>query len=273
MKRDAGEPKNKQKKAIRGNDWASLTWDDLDRWAGGRSVQRGRSYQRQGRVKNLAISDDWRLLATVQGGERYIVSVWLNAGKKGQDKIESHCTCPVGYNCKHAVATVAEYLQMLSDGISVPQADPNDSRWNKLSGADEEYEDDLDDWDDEDDEPDDWKEDEEGDADDESDADSVHRRAKSPKQSSSRPAKRTRSEWDEKIEQHIRAKNHEELVVQMLSLVDRFPELREEYRERVALGEGDVERLVAQAKKEMRESHVGNRLAEPLERRRSHAGL
>ena len=77
----------------------------------------------------------------------------------------------VGYNCKHAVATVAEYLQMLSDGNAVPQADPNDPRWDKLSGADEEYEDDSDDWDDE--ELDDWDEGDEGDADDELDVDSA----------------------------------------------------------------------------------------------------
>jgi hypothetical protein len=232
MKRVKG--KQTQKTSSDANGWASLTWDDLDRWAGGRSVQRGRAYQRQGRVKNLAISDDGRLLATVQGGERYVVSVWLNAGKKGRDKVESHCTCPVGYNCKHAVATVAEFLQMLSDGIAVSQADPNDSRWDKLSGAHEEYEDDLDDWNDEDDEPDNWVEDEEGNADDERDADSVHHKVKPSQRSSSRPTRRTRSQWDEKIEQYIRGKSHEELVMQVLSLVDRFPELREEYRERVA---------------------------------------
>ena len=66
--------------------WAVLTWDDLDRWAGSRSVSRGRSYQNQGRVKDLAISADDRLLATVQGGDRYVVSVWLNAGKSGMTK-------------------------------------------------------------------------------------------------------------------------------------------------------------------------------------------
>ena len=105
----------------------------------------GRSYQNQGRVKDLAISADDRLLATVQGGDRYVVSVWLNAGKKRHDKIESHCTCPVGYNCKHAVATVAAYLQALAEGATVPTADPDDPRWRKLSDADAESEDDWDD--------------------------------------------------------------------------------------------------------------------------------
>jgi len=133
---------------------------------------------------------------------------------------------------------------------TVSKADKDDPRWDKLSGADAEYDDDLDDWDEEegDDLDDDW------------DDEPLKRKAKSPKRlSSSRPARRTRIEWDKKIEQHIRAKSHEELVEQVLSLVDRYPELREEYRERVALGEGDVNRLVAQARREIRErtSEIG----------------
>jgi hypothetical protein len=37
--------------------WAALTWDDLDAWAGSHSVSRRRSYERQGRVQNLAVSE------------------------------------------------------------------------------------------------------------------------------------------------------------------------------------------------------------------------
>ena len=56
----------------------------------------------------------------MQGGDRYVVSVWLSRQEE-RDKIESHCTCPVGYNCKHAVATVAAYLQALTDGPPFPR--------------------------------------------------------------------------------------------------------------------------------------------------------
>ncbi len=252
MKRsDGGKTNSKRKKAKAANGWAALTWDDLDQWAGGRSVHRGRAYQQQGRVENLAISDDGRLLATVQGGQRYVVSVRLNAGEKGREKIESHCTCPVCLACKHAVATVAEYLQMLADGTAVSNTDESDPRWDQLSGKAEEFEDDLDEWDD--DEADDLSEDEESDVDDEWDDDLIRRKAKSSKPSASRPPRRRRSQWDEKIEEHIRGKSHEQLAEQVLALAGRFPELREEYRERVALAEGDVDRLVAQAKREMRE--------------------
>jgi uncharacterized Zn finger protein len=108
MKRGAAKQRASSKDRKASNHWASLTWDDLDRWAGGRSVSRGRSYQRQGRVQDLAIAEDGRLLATVQGGDRYFVSVWLT-GKKQGERLDSESTCPVGYSgCKHAVAVVAE---------------------------------------------------------------------------------------------------------------------------------------------------------------------
>jgi hypothetical protein len=166
-------------------------------------------------VKDLAISADDRLLATVQGGDRYIVSVWLNAGKKRHDKLESHCTCPVGYNCKHAVAAVAEYLQALTDGTAVPAADPDDPRWRKLSGADAEFDDVLDD-------PDD------GDDDRQDDEEAEPAREPPERRRSSRP---TSTEWDDKIERLVRGKSREALAEEVLSLVRRYPELREEYRE------------------------------------------
>ena len=33
--------------------WMTLGWDDLTEWAGSRSVERGRAYQKQGRVHDL----------------------------------------------------------------------------------------------------------------------------------------------------------------------------------------------------------------------------
>ena len=71
--------------------WTSLTLDDLDDWAGSRSVSRGRSYQRQRRVKQLAISQEGRLLAMVIGGDRYVVSVWLMDHKNNEHPIQWVC--------------------------------------------------------------------------------------------------------------------------------------------------------------------------------------
>jgi uncharacterized Zn finger protein len=58
--------------------------------------------------------------------------------------------------------------------------------------------------------------------------------------------------WDEKIEREIRAKSREELGDLVWSLARRFPELYQEFRERIALREGDVGRLVAEARAEIR---------------------
>ncbi len=211
--------------------WAALTWDDLEQWAGSRSVSRGRSYQRGGRVRDLAVGDDGTLLATVQGTQRYAVRVAL-AGKRPQ----SRCTCPVGANgCKHAVATVAAYLQALADGTPVARANPEDRRAAELAG--ERFEDPFEDHEDDDDLDDEYR----------GEATAVTR----GRRKSSKPKARSRAEWDELIEADIRQKGKEELAELVVSLVQRFPELRDEFRERIALQSGDVNRLVAEARREL----------------------
>ena len=58
----------------------------------------------------MKITTDGDLLATVVGGDRYATTVELSPGRK-RPTLASSCSCPVGISCKHAVATVAEYLQ------------------------------------------------------------------------------------------------------------------------------------------------------------------
>src|SRR5262245_43476072 len=82
--------------------WTKPTWSDLEGWSGKRSVTRGRSYQRGGRVRDLMIAGDGPvLLATVLGGDRYAVTVALDPGGR-RPSLKSTCTCPVGLRCKHA---------------------------------------------------------------------------------------------------------------------------------------------------------------------------
>jgi uncharacterized Zn finger protein len=108
--------------------WASLSWDDLTDWAGERSISRGRTYQRQGRVHDLVISEDGRLLAFVIGGDRYAVSVWCETGGKKVGDLHSQCTCPVGANgCKHAVALVTAYLELLGQNAAIQAEGTSDS--------------------------------------------------------------------------------------------------------------------------------------------------
>jgi uncharacterized Zn finger protein len=236
----------KQKRAVREKKqaisrkegWTTLSWDDLTEWAGSRSVERGRAYQKQGRVHDLAISEEDWLLATVTGAERYAVTVWCEQSKKMNGALYSRCNCPVGAGgCKHAVAVVAEYLEMLGEGAETPVADQDDERWEML--ADESGEED------DNDEADDLDMDSEDD--DNEDVFYVHRH-RHPEAS----GKKTFKASDEKIRKHIEAKSREELLELVWSLTERFPELREEFRDRIALGEGDVDRLVTEARKKLR---------------------
>jgi uncharacterized Zn finger protein len=219
-----------------GAGWTGLTWDDLERWAGSRSVERGRTYQRGGRVKDLKISPEGDLLATVQGGERYATTVSMS-GRGKSASLESSCTCPVGFNCKHAVAVVADYLQTVADGREVPVAAEDDPRWEDLESGGAASDDE---WDDDDDES--WDDDE-----DEEIPVSKPHRTKQPARRGAGPVN-----WDDKIEQHLRAKTQGELADLVWSLVRRFPEIYQEFRERIALQEGDVDRLLADARSEIR---------------------
>jgi len=197
--------------------WESLTWDDVANWAGDRSLSRGRTYHRQHRVHELALSSDGRLLATVVGGTRYAVSVWWEG-----ETLRSRCTCPVGWDgCKHAVATVAAYLELLVGGGSVPEASPDDPRWRDTMASGGKGEGDA------------------PEADEERLVEGAsNRRISEPTE-------------DEKIRRYIEGKSREELVALILSIVNRLPELREELRARIALGQGDIAPLLAQVRQEL----------------------
>ncbi len=228
---------SKAQKTSQNGGWAVLSWDDLAKWAGSRSVDRGRTYQKQARVHDLAISEDGWLLATVTGGARYAVTVRCEASAKKAGALSSRCTCPVGSSgCKHAVAVVAEYLERLSASEDTPVADQDDERWELLADeTGDESEDDVDDLD------------ENSEDDDDEQVYYVHRH-RHPEAS----GRKTLKASNEKIRKHIEAKSHEELVELVWTLTERFPELREEFRDRIALGEGNVDRLVTEARKEIR---------------------
>ncbi len=205
--------------------WESVTWDDVANWAGSRSVTRGRAYQRGGRVRDLGISTEGKLLATVAGGRRYATGVWWEA-----DALRSRCTCLVGWNgCKHAVAVVATYLDMVAKSAAIPIAEAEDRRWEELANGvpEEPYEDPEDN--------DEWEDDE----------------GQSPRRERTGKG---RAADDEKIRKHIDGKSREELADLVWSLTRRFPDLREEFRERIALGEGDADRLISEARKELRKA-------------------
>lgn len=110
------------KKKTRLDRFADLTWNDIEEWAGGKIVSRGKSYQRQGRVSDLAVTDDGSLIAWADGTERYATRVVMD-----EDGLpDSICTCPYELDCKHGVAVVIEYLQRFENNRRVPKAKHDD---------------------------------------------------------------------------------------------------------------------------------------------------
>lgn len=225
--------------------WISLTWDDLEN-AFGSSVERGRAYQRGGHVQNLCISPEGELLASVRGTERYATTVALKT-EAGQPSFESNCTCPIGGHCKHVVAVIAEYLTAIAKSQPVPTASANDPRWAALENTpsvtggdwDDEYEDDEY-WDEDDDENEEEEDFEPA---------PQSRRRSTPATPASQP---TSVNWQEKIEEDIRARTQTDLADLVCSLIRRFPELEREFRERLVLQKGNVSQLASEARKQIR---------------------
>ncbi|MBU1207053.1 MAG: SWIM zinc finger family protein [Proteobacteria bacterium] len=128
-----------------------LTWDDLHAWAGSTIISRGQGYQRGRQVQDLARTPEGGLIAWVRGTERYATLVDFE-----ERELVSACTCPYGGTCKHAVAVVLEYLELLKQNRGVPEVDEKDRRLALLEepvGEDEWDEDVEDDEEEEDFEP------------------------------------------------------------------------------------------------------------------------
>lgn len=127
------------KKKTRLDRFSDLTWDDIEGWTGGKIVSRGKTYQRQGRVSDLAVTDDESLIAWVDGTERYATKVVMD-----EDGVpDSICTCPYELDCKHGVAVVIEYLKRVENNRRVPKAKQDDDRLELLE--DEDWDDEPDD--------------------------------------------------------------------------------------------------------------------------------
>ncbi len=165
------------------------------------------------------------------------MTVWYESSAKKAGAIYSRCTCPVGSSgCKHAVAVVAEYLERLSASEDTPVAEQDDERWELLADeTGDESEDEADDHD-------------RYTGDDKDEQVYYVHRHRHPEAS----GRKTLKASNEKIRKHIEAKSHDELVELVWALTERFPELYEEFRDRIALGEGKVDRLVTEARKEIR---------------------
>jgi uncharacterized Zn finger protein len=221
--------------------WRSLTWDDLDAWTDARSRERGRSYQRSGHVRDLARSQEGKLVAWVQGQERYATTAELLPSAADRFVPSSRCTCPLGIDgCKHGVALVLAYLDALKKGEQIPTASATDRRWRLLKEASaegmettaEEFED------------------EEEDDDYEEEVTIRRGRRRRLPHAGARPSGTGKPK--EEVSAYLEGLPAAELTTYILELADRYPDVARELKNRAVLARGDTAALVRQARKEIR---------------------
>lgn len=224
--------------------WEKLTWDDLNDWAGTRSVERGRSYQRQGRVRELALTAQGILLGWVQGGERYATRVELDSSRrKRSDRIRSECSCPVGWSCKHAVAVIVELLEIIGEGKAVSVAGDDDHRLDVIKASADEGFDDL------------YDDDEFFEQEDDGVVSTVPSARSRPKPSrgGQKKLRRTRKKiTDADIRAHVEAQSHGQLVELVMQLCGRDPNLRRALADECAVSDGRFDELIREARAEIR---------------------
>jgi superfamily II DNA or RNA helicase len=84
---------------------------------GDKSISRGVAYKWQGLVGQIGVRrnlfDAVDLIAEVEGEEVYRTEVSLSVQSDKRVFVESHCTCPVGTNCKHGAALLYAYLDII----------------------------------------------------------------------------------------------------------------------------------------------------------------
>ena len=111
----------------------TIGWRDLRDVFHDISLERGLDYARRGRVRDARLSeqDDGTALldAEVRGTDPlpYRVTVELGAGGRRRS-IESGCTCPVGYNCKHGAAALIDYFKLEPDPVDPGSENPAAAR-------------------------------------------------------------------------------------------------------------------------------------------------
>ncbi|MCK1678393.1 DEAD/DEAH box helicase [Bradyrhizobium sp. 147] len=85
------------------------------------AMEKAVSYQAQGRVSNLKVSDDLKHVSAQvrgSGANRYEVDIVLVFSGDELVDLDGDCSCPMEYNCKHVAATLLEVLS----GREVPAA-------------------------------------------------------------------------------------------------------------------------------------------------------
>ncbi len=110
-----------------------LLLSDIRYECGDSSYERGRSYFAKNQVVNLTIKSEGALFvqlnAAVKGSmdnpyKQNIRIIWRPDFSSAE--IEGHCSCPMGYNCKHVAAVCLQYQ---NSGSLVPVKEPSCLDW------------------------------------------------------------------------------------------------------------------------------------------------
>ena len=93
--------------------------DDIQRAVGHVSFLRGLDYFERGMVRSVEFVSPGRIHGEVSGSRQkpYAVVAKYEPGSEGRFlPVEGHCSCPVGYNCKHAAAVLLAARHLSPDG-------------------------------------------------------------------------------------------------------------------------------------------------------------
>ncbi|CAG9932310.1 DEAD/DEAH box helicase [Candidatus Nitrotoga arctica] len=93
-------------------------------------LTRGHQYYRENKVTALGISQNGAFITALVAGSnknRYHVNILLQVQPGGHVLVNGECSCPVGYNCKHVVATLikAQAESPLEVPAPADKASPN----------------------------------------------------------------------------------------------------------------------------------------------------
>jgi superfamily II DNA or RNA helicase len=101
----------------------AFTKTDVENYFDNRTLSRGRSYWRGGYVRDLGVKPDGsEITAKVQGSESKPYEVTIDVVPEVNKRsgaitimFETGCSCPVGYECKHAVAACLKALEVYGE--------------------------------------------------------------------------------------------------------------------------------------------------------------
>ena len=214
--------------------FARLTWEDVEDWAGSTILTRGKEYQRLGAVQDLARTAEGDLLAWVEGTRRYATRVKISG--RTRLKLESECSCPYWATCKHAVAVILVYLDLLQNKQPVPEAAEDDPRLKALKERPQE---DYDDFEEE------YEEDEDQYGEDEYE--------EFEEVETARPARtsRRRPKAPASLRDYLRKLSKKELLAQLEQLAREFPEVAQRLDDRQALQTGQTRKMLQAVRQEI----------------------